>query len=70
MKFKIIRTSDWRGEKKPVEEAYRDGNRWVIDIKDFDHLLSFMEKHGQDQIVIQDNRPVDIVLEIYDDWRE
>ena len=75
MKYKISRSSDFRGRKAPVEGAQRiddDDSKWswewVVDVPD---LLAFVKEH-QERIILgeTDDPEYPFEIEIYDDYRE
>lgn len=72
MIYKITRTSDWHGEKKPCEGAYlhKAGtleygkeNEWHIAINSLQDLQNLIAEVGS--IIINNEN-----IEIYDDYRE
>ena len=63
MEFMITRTSLWTNNKKPTQQAYKEGGNWYIKINSLDELIELTRKEGQ--IIIDEDS-----LEIYDDYRE
>lgn len=73
MKYRINRTSDWEGLKKPCRDAYVDETLfgrtlWAIDICSIEQMDELV-KEVRTSIIIGKNNGVD-EIEIYDAYRE
>lgn len=68
MKFRIYRTSNLFSENCPCEGAFKEGDKWYINIEseNLEGLMKLIEKEGS--III--SSPQSPVIEIYDDYRE
>jgi hypothetical protein len=69
MKFIVSRTSLWK-EEKPCEEAYKEGERWFVDIRNLKELLCFIDKHGKCIISKHIYNKEVMEIEIYNDYGE
>ena len=67
MRFVVSRTTVWRNEIQPCEEAKREGENWIIELNSIDELLKFVDKYGDLVLQFFDNR---YEIEIYDGYRE
>ena len=64
MKYEISRSSDWWGEKQPCEKAYKENDKWYIDINSLEELNELIDEVKEKVIIGCDD------IEIYDDYRE
>ena len=64
MKYEISRTSDWLGEKKPCAKAYKENDKWYIDINSLEELNELISE-VESKVIVGNNN-----IEIYDDYRE
>jgi hypothetical protein len=74
MKFSVTRTTKWGPHCPEVEGNFRifkDGNKWVVDLIDLDHLLQFIRAQRVPAVVTSYTNKEDLPeIEIYDDYRE
>lgn len=75
MKYRVSRSSDYKGEERPCTKAYQDGSKdmwgnllWWVDITSVDDLKALMEETGEPIILADGNYGQEI--EIYDSYRE
>lgn len=74
MKFIVSRTSVWKSDITPCEEAKReefeDGPDWTIEINSLEELIAFRKKYGELVLTASVIPEIDNEIEIYDDYRE
>ena len=64
MKYVISRTSDWMGKTQPCSKAYKENDKWYIDINSLEELNELIDEVKEKVIIGCDD------IEIYDDYRE
>ena len=64
MKYKISRSSDWWSEKQPCQKAYKENDKWYIDIDSLEEIQELINEVKTEVIIGFDD------IEIYDDYRE
>jgi hypothetical protein len=67
MKFRITRTSSYLSKGQPCGGAFKEGDRWFIEVPTIDDLMELVK--AQDKIIVSSRNGIP-ELEIYDDYRE
>lgn len=75
MKYRVTRSSDYKGKERPCTKAYQDESKdmwgnllWWVDITSLDDLKALMEETGESIILADGDYGLEI--EIYDSYRE
>ncbi len=71
MEFRVIRSSQFSDEKpRNVKGLYKKDKYWYVQINTLEELIEFYKKHTD--LIIQENwdNKEEMMIEIYDDYRE